>query len=137
MSRDFDLGDILSITTGTLVSPRRMEGIYDILNYMTDDNLFTHQLPRAIRECRPPLLVQHPDLAAVSAPEVDCRGNLWAQVFEWLDFQKATYGDSLPVWQLGTGGVGAHERLNPLTELVDMVGPERVVAVMVDGPVGA
>lgn len=67
MSRDFDLGDILSVTTGILVSPRRMDGIYDILNYMTDDSLFTHQLPRAMAECREPMFTQHPELRAVSA----------------------------------------------------------------------
>ncbi len=33
MSRDFDLGDIPSITTGALVSPRHIDGVYDILDY--------------------------------------------------------------------------------------------------------
>lgn len=45
-TRNFHLGDILSVTTGCLLSPRRMEGVYDILNFMTADNLFTHQLGR-------------------------------------------------------------------------------------------
>ena len=58
MSRDFHIGDILSVTTGRLVSPRRMDGVYDILNFMTGDNLFTHQLPRAARECAGPLAAQ-------------------------------------------------------------------------------
>lgn len=47
----FHIGDILSITTGRLVSPRHIDGVYDILNWMTGDNLFTHQLPRAAGEC--------------------------------------------------------------------------------------
>ena len=40
MSRDFDLGDIPSITTGALVSPRHIDGVYDILDYMTGEQLF-------------------------------------------------------------------------------------------------
>lgn len=61
-TKDFHLGDVLSITTGVLVSFRSMEGIYDILNFMTGDDLFTHQLPRATDECKPHLLEQFPEL---------------------------------------------------------------------------
>ena len=57
-TREFHLGDILSITTGYLVSRRHMKGVYDILNFMTGDTLFTHQLPRAGDECKPYLLKQ-------------------------------------------------------------------------------
>jgi hypothetical protein len=45
--RTFDLGDVLSITTGRLVSQRGMDGIYDVLNFMTGDDLMTHQLPKS------------------------------------------------------------------------------------------
>jgi len=53
--KEFHIGDVLSITHGRLVSPRHMDGIYDILNFMTGD-----QIPRATEECREPLLRQHP-----------------------------------------------------------------------------
>jgi len=52
-SRRFHIGDILSISACRLASPRGMEGIYDILGYMTDDSPFTTQLPRFIEECSP------------------------------------------------------------------------------------
>jgi len=64
--REFHLGDILTITTRKLVSPRGMEGVYGILNYMTNDNLFTHQLQRATKECAPFLLEQFPFLKEVT-----------------------------------------------------------------------
>jgi hypothetical protein len=67
----FHLGDILSITDGKLVSPTHMDGIYAILNYMTGDDLFTHQLPRAARECEPALREQHPELAEIVVPNAD------------------------------------------------------------------
>lgn len=129
MSKDFDLGDILSVTTGLLVSPRLMDGVYDILNYMTEDSLFTHQLPRAAGECKEPLLTQHPQLRGVEAPDEFTDGD---HVFAWLDSQKAIYGDSLPVAPLGTGGVGSHERRDPLAELAGLLGSERVIAVVAD-----
>ena len=68
-TKKFHLSDILSVTTGRLVSTRHMDGIYDILNFMTGDNLFTHQLPRASKECEPYLLKQFPELAKAGTPQ--------------------------------------------------------------------
>src|SRR3990167_2376272 len=67
-TKQFHLGDVLSITTGRLVSPRHIDGVYDILNFMTGDNLFTHTLPRASDECKPYLVAQFPQLVT---PERD------------------------------------------------------------------
>jgi len=39
-----------------------MDDMYDILNFMTQDELWTHQLPRACRAVRPVILGRHPDL---------------------------------------------------------------------------
>ncbi len=125
--REFDLGDILSITTGRLVSPRHMQGVYDILNFMTDDDLFTHQLPRAGEECAPILLKQHPQLANVSVP--DKFGE--ADVEQWLAEQKAIYGKTLVVKPVGDD---QHQRINFIDELCDMVGPDRVVVINTDDP---
>ena len=126
--REFDLGDILSITTGKLVSPRHIEGVYDILNYMTGDSLFTHQLPRAMDECQEPLFVQHPELRTVNVPESFAAKE---SVEVWLILAKDLYGETLPVWPLGTAGVGTHVFRDPIAELVEMVGPERVIPVVI------
>ena len=67
-TKKFHLGDVLSTTTERLVSPRHISGVYDILNFMTGDDLFTHQLPRASEECKPYLLEQFPQL---DTPEMD------------------------------------------------------------------
>jgi hypothetical protein len=68
-TKRYHLGDILSITTGRLVSPRHMDGVYDILNFMTGDDLYTHQLPRAADECRPYLAKQFPQLSKIDLPK--------------------------------------------------------------------
>jgi len=95
--RRFHIGDILSITTGRLVSPRHMDGIYDILDYMTGDELSTIQLPRAAEECRPSLCEQHPDLAVVDVPE---RFTGKEHVEKWLADLVLTHGESRVVMPL-------------------------------------
>lgn len=119
--RYFHLGDILSITTGFLLSPRRIEGIYDILNYMTGDNLFTHQLPRAAAECKPFLLQQHPQLAAIDASTIT-REN-WDL---WMSDQIGRFGEKLPVSRLPAH---AHEFIDPMSELAEKVHPDRIITV--------
>lgn len=125
--REFDLGDILSITDGALVSPRHIDGVYDILNYMTGDNLFTHQLPRAPRECQGPLLAQHPQLSGVGVPE-DVEHTKEA-VYAWLDSVKAIHGSTLPVRPLTDG---EHDFRDPIAEADQMMGNRPVVVVHAD-----
>ena len=126
-ARDFHLGDILSVTTGLLVSPRHIEGVYDILNWMTGDNLFTHQLPRAGKECRDPLLRQHPDLADVRVPE-EFDGK--EHVDRWLAEQVERYGETRPVAPLAPVD---HTRINPIDEM-RMIAPHvPIIGVEVGG----
>ena len=119
--KSFPLGDILSVTTGCLLSPRHIEGVYDILNYMTRDNLFTHQLGRASNECKPWLLRQHPQLADVTGDDITTDN-----FRDWLAKAVARFGDELPVEPIPRDD---HEVKNPIKELVDMVGADRVIVV--------
>ena len=123
--KQYHLGDILSITTSHLVSPRHIEGVYDILDYMTGDQLFTHQLPCAATECRPYLLEQLPFLRDIA---FDAEGKDW-QV--WLDRQIAEYGELHPVYPIHAED---HEYKDPYNEAVEMMdGDEnRVIPITVD-----
>jgi hypothetical protein len=130
-TKTFHLGDILSITTGCLVSPRHMDGIYDILNWMTGDSLFTHQLPRACDECSGPLLAQHPDLAAIVAPGSfgdGTRESAEEAVARWLAEQVAVYGETREVAPLAAGD---HTVIDPLAELRMMRPDAEIVTVVV------
>ena len=120
-TREFHIGDILSVTHERLVSPRHIEGVYDILNFMTGDSLFTHQLPRAGRECAPFLFEQHPALKDVDATGID--GSNWS---EWLDSQIAIFGETLPVQPLPDH---AHEFIDPVSELAGKVHPSKIVVI--------
>jgi hypothetical protein len=80
------------------VSPRLIDGVYDILNFMTGISLFTHQLPHAADKCGPHLLQQFPQLGDVDASSItseNFRG--------WLDEQVLRFGEYLAV--LDTPGI--------------------------------
>lgn len=124
-TRTFHLGDILSVTTERLVSPRHMGGIYGVLNWMTGDNLATHQLPRACDECQESLLAQHPDLRDIEVPE-EFGGK--GGVDRWLAEQVARFGETREVAPLADGD---RTHIDPLAEL-QMMRPdaEHVVIVL-------
>lgn len=137
-TKQFHLGDVLSITTGRLVSPRHIDGVYDILNFMTGDNLFTHQLPRASDECKPYLVEQFPQLARAemdsALAELDDalksktgKADVEKIVASWLAKQVAKFGEMFEVKPIPTD---AHEVKNPIAEAAEMMGgPEKVIVV--------
>lgn len=114
-TRDFHLGAILSVTTGHLLAPSGISGVHELLDFMTGDTLFTHQLPRACDECAPALLAQHPQLAGIGVPEFTDP----ADVDPWVTRQAGRFGEQLPVAPLAPG---VHEFKGPLTELAEMLG---------------
>lgn len=145
-TKKFHISDVLSITTGRLVSTRHMDGVYDILNFMTGDNLFTHQLPRASDECKPYLLQQFPQL---DTPEMQFA------VGELIEMLKTPSGKKEPdklilgwLSKLTSGQYGvkceemlevkpipteAHQHKNPIEEAAEMMGgPEKVIVVTTD-----
>lgn len=140
--KEFHISDILSITTGRLVSTRGMQGIYDILNYLTGDNLFTHQLPRASEECEPYLKRNYPklfpDYPAMKSllrdldDSIDsCDGSreeLVERVDRWVGLvmkvlKLPEYMGLLPLSK------GEHEDKDPVDELEEMIGRHRLVIV--------
>lgn len=121
-SKLFHLGDILSITTGIMMSPRHMDGIADILKFMTGDVLYTHQLPRARLECAPFLLKQHPQLENISFEPITAEN--YSAVLEGLC---AEYGEQLLVTKLP---LHAHEVIDPMSEMAEKVHPDKIFPVV-------
>jgi len=126
-AESFHLGDVLSITTGCLVSPDHMDGVNRILQHVVGEPLWTHQLPRAADECRPSLLAQHPDLADVEVPDAfDGKEH----VERWLAEQVQRYGERRDVRPLAPQ---EHTSINPISELLMLKPDAQVVVVEVDG----
>jgi hypothetical protein len=121
VTRDFDLGDILTIVTGNLVSPRHMDGVYDILNFIAGEPIYTHQIPRVLDEAKPVVLRQHPQLASVTFPEDAASA---AGVASWLADRKAEFGDTLPISPMN---IAEHERIDPVSELAERIHPSRII----------
>jgi hypothetical protein len=105
------------VTTGRLLSREHMGGIYKLLDFMTGDATMTHQIPRVMASVAPALLAQHPQLEGVEPPQGIDAAELWA----WLGAVEERFGVELPVTPLDEW-----RRVDPIEELCDMVGSERV-----------
>lgn len=116
-SKAFPLADVLSITTDKLLSREHMAGIYKLLNYMTGDDLFTHQLPRAGDACTPALIAQHPFLAALKPPQGADVGDLLV----WLAEAERVHGSTITVRPLK-----AWQHRDHIEEACDLVGADKV-----------
>jgi hypothetical protein len=115
-TQTFHIGDILTITTGRLVSPSHIDGVYKICDWMTGESNFTHQLPRVSREIEPQLREDFPDLAAIVVP--DWEDATKETVYGWLDEQVKIYGETREVRRLADPS--AHESIDPLSEIARM-----------------
>jgi hypothetical protein len=125
-AKAFHIGDILTVTTGRMVSPTGMDGVYAILNFMTGDSLYTHQLPRAAEECTPHLLRQYPFLKNIPEPthiKTD------EQAREWIGFFAKQHGESLIVDPIPADD---HAHRDPVEELRELAKGKRVVVVRQD-----
>lgn len=126
--RTFHLGDALSVTSGYLLSPRHMDGVYDILNFLTGDNLFTHQLPRACEAAGPYLLAKYSALVPVTREcEMAAGAPDWsARHAEWLIEAATRHGSHFDLEPMPPG---AWLQIDPVKELAAMVGEEKVLVV--------
>ena len=138
--KSFHISDVLSVTTGRLVSSRHMDGIYDILNFLTGDNLYTHQLPRAMRECKPWLRSQFPSIMEDSPiitkllPVLDAKitnadkqkDRVQAACEQWVKMvqTEANLPEIVVVYEMGAE---MHTHIDPVEEAQAMVGDKRVI----------
>lgn len=126
VKKSFSIGQILSASSGILMC--EIGGVYEILNFLTGDNLFTHQLPRAFRECRPHILRQHPTLAEFDEKSVTSEN--WRSK---LEEARIKFGEALDLEPIPRDD---HAVKDPLKELEDMVGKDRVIVIRPDKEMG-
>ncbi|MFG3043559.1 hypothetical protein ACGFZR_01350 [Streptomyces sp. NPDC048241] len=123
--RTFPLADVLSVTTGVLLSRRHMVGVYEILSHMTGQGVFTHQPGAACDQAAPTLLEQHPGVADVRPPDCLDAPDLMA----WLIDADRLHGTEVDVQPL----VDWRHR-DPIEDPCDTIGADRVFVVPASQP---
>ncbi|MBQ6285417.1 MAG: hypothetical protein IJK67_03820 [Bacilli bacterium] len=110
IQKEFSLGALLSVATGRLYCT--MDELYEILNYLTGESLFTHQIPRATTAAKPYVLSLYPQLVDVGVNE---QFNNEADVFTFIEEQKRKFGDKFVLSPM-TKNEG-YAPMDPLDEL--------------------
>lgn len=124
--RTFLLADVLSVTTGRLLT-RRANGapLDEILGWMTGDRLAWWQTPRAADACTEAMVTQHPFLADLIPPD----GLDQADLYAWLIAVEAKHGETLELIPLADW---VHQ--NPVIELLDRLELAQLTAEPVETP---
>lgn len=125
-TKTFTLAQILTVTHGRLLV--EIGGVYEILNWLTGDELFTHQLPRASREAEGPLLGWFPELKRIDVGpwEISTEADVDAYMAELAE----EYGTTREVPRLSPAD---HTAINPLAELAMHFPDTPVIVVKTDG----
>jgi hypothetical protein len=121
-TREFHLGDLLSITDGRLLSPTHVTGVGLLLSYMCGEPVMTHQLSLAAGAMEPQLLDQHEWLRGFGPPTgVDV-----PDLIAWLDWAVKEHGEFHSV-RPAPEAWGSHD---PIEDWVNQGGdPSKVIAV--------
>lgn len=122
-TRAFPTCDVISSVTGYMVTERGISAVYEVLNWMTGESLFTHQLPRVGKEAWEVFVKLHPDAACLKDEAENVNHENW---HGWADRWIARYGATLTVPKMTADD---HERIDPLSELAEKIDPSRIVVV--------
>ena len=87
MKKRFSTAQVLTVV-GDKMLCGDVGKVYEILDYLTNSKLWTHQLPDAARRCRPWILSQHPILKEYDDSSVNP-----SNFRNWLKTQIQKYGD--------------------------------------------
>ncbi len=99
MAKKFHIGALLSVATGAMLCPSGdPKEFFDLLNYMTADNLDPNEVALAMKECQPSLIKQFPFLLKINIKEVNPEN-----FEEWLSKQSQLYGEIFTVQPLPPG----------------------------------
>ena len=90
--RIFHLGDVLSVTTSHLVSPRYMDGVYELVRYLTDLEPQVEGLVESMAPCRRYLIALFPQFDGLDMTDVEFEN--WRG---WLESRQAEFGEWIEV----------------------------------------
>jgi hypothetical protein len=116
--KQFHIGDILTVTTGKTVCDRSIDGVNDLLNFLTNDVIYTHQLRRVGLQCKPYLLQQFPQLKDITGEDVTEHN--WR---EWMEDKISKFGMHLEVIPLPES---VHKEVDPFVEMMEIQNGKQV-----------
>jgi hypothetical protein len=99
-ARTFPLADILSVTTGLMLTrrtPKPGAALDEIFEFMTGEKLAWWQAPRAADACTEAFTRQHPFLAELQPPKVQKTPIGKAALLLWLTTAELKHGTQLTV----------------------------------------
>lgn len=121
IAKEFSTLDVVTVTSGVLISARLLDAVYDVCGWMLDDTLMTHQLSAASRVVEPYIIGQHPWVASLRVP-----GYPGPALKSFCERLVETRGETLtltrpdsPAWERGTA----------LSDLVETAGDRPVIVV--------
>jgi hypothetical protein len=98
--RVFHLGDVLSIITGVLLSPRYMDGVYELIRYLMGESPSVDRLNEAMVLCRVYLIDHYEMLGGLDTSDVEFEN--WRA---WLTHQTGLYGEWIEVERPAAGDI--------------------------------
>lgn len=135
-TKTFPLRVLLTVTTGRLLTEPHDGGngidqLYAILDWMTNDQNFTHQLPRVAEECKPWLFKWFPELAPCGVQsaldsfdrwrKADKTGTAQEAIKMWLTELKMMFPTLKDEYDVPRIHPPDHARKDPVKELIEMV----------------
>lgn len=128
-TKAFPTAVVLSTITGRLLCD--IGGIYEVLNWMTGESVFTHQIPRISREAEPVILAAHPHLREAVREAMLVNTENWQ---DWRDRWIERYGPEIAVPKMTAA---EHKAIDPITELQAMAPNAKAAIAVVIDPVDA
>lgn len=115
----FKTEDIISSASGVLVGD--IDGVYKVFSFMTGDNLFTHQLPEAMRMVAPAMYKQHPWLN-----ELDTESITPENVHDWIAEAIEKHGEEHEL----TAAPELWGKHDPIKDLSDVMNDDQEMVVV-------
>lgn len=122
-TRVFPVDAVMSTITGILVAESGIGSVYEVLNWMTGESVYTHQIPRISSEAVPVMLAVYPDMQTAIDEAEQVNGENWR---DWLATWTERYGAEIAVPVMN---IAEHERIDPASELAEKVHPDRIITI--------
>lgn len=128
-TKAFPTAAVLSTITGRLLC--EIGGVYEVLNWMTGESVYTHQIPRISREAEPVILAAHPQLREAVREALLVNTENWQ---DWRDRWLLRYGPEIAVPKMSAAD---HKAIDPITELQAMAPNAKAAIAVIVNPVEA